>query len=103
MDTVRAVDVVAAERPYNYQLWHDADKIVLRKTQHSGGELEIRSDTCAGALLASVPLRDAADEHGVAHLHASLVRIDGMHPLCFTFTRDAPSPLWMIDTVQLRN
>ncbi|HEX4481267.1 MAG TPA: family 20 glycosylhydrolase [Rudaea sp.] len=103
MDTVRTVDVVAAERPYNYQLWHDADKVVLRKPQHPGGELEIHSDTCAGALLASVPLRGAADERGVAHLHASLMRIDGVHPLCFTFTRDAPSPLWMIDTVQLQN
>lgn len=102
MDSVRVVDVVAAERPYNYQLWHDADKVVLRKPHHQGGELEIHADTCAGALLAFVPLRGSADERGVAHLHATLNRIDGIHSLCFTFTRDAPSPLWMIDTVQLK-
>ncbi len=102
MDSVRAVDVIAAERPYNFQLWHDTAKVVLRKPRHAGGELEIHADTCAGALLASIPLQDSADARGIALLHAPLARIDGVHPLCFTFTRDAPDPLWMIDTVQLR-
>jgi hexosaminidase len=101
-DSIRGIDVVAAERPYNFQLWHDADKVVLRKPARSGGALEIHSDTCDGALLASVSLHGAADERGIAHLHAALARGGGVHPLCFTFTRDAPSPLWMIDTVQLR-
>ena len=100
MDSVSELDVVVAERPYNFQLWHDAGKVVLRKPRHAGGELEIHADTCAGALLASVPL--SADARGVARLHASPTHIDGVHPLCFTFTRDAPDPLWMIDTVQLR-
>jgi hexosaminidase len=103
MNSIRRVEVIAAERPYNFQLWHDADKVVLRKPAHAGGELEVHADTCSGALLASIALHDTADERGVARLHASLTPIGGAHALCFTFTRDAPSPLWMIDTVQLRN
>jgi hexosaminidase len=102
LNAVRSVDVVAAERPYNFQLWHDADKVVLRKPARAGGELEVHADTCAGALLASIPLQGSADERGIARLHAPLMRLDGTHPLCFTFTRDAPTPLWMIDTVELR-
>jgi len=100
--SIRSVDVVAAERPYNFQLWHDADKVVLRKPAHEGGELEIHADTCAGALLASVPLKGSADERGIAHLHAALPHLDGTHPLCFTFTRAEWNPLWMIDAVQLQ-
>jgi len=101
-DAVRSIDIVAAERPYNFQLWHDADKVVLRKPAHAGGELEIHSDTCAGALLASVPLEGSADARGIARLHATLPHTGGTHPLCFTFTRAQWNPLWMIDTVQLQ-
>jgi hypothetical protein len=101
MKSVRSVEVVAAERPYNFQLWHDADKVVLRKPAHAGGELEIHSETCSGALLASVPLQASTDARGIAHLHAALPT-DGVHPLCFTFTRAEWNPLWMIDTVQLQ-
>jgi hexosaminidase len=101
-NSVHEVDVVAAERPFNFQLWHDADKVVLRKPMRVGGEFEIHSDTCAGTLLASIPLQGSADDRGIARLHATLPRIDGSHSLCFTFTRAAWNPLWMIDTVQLR-
>jgi hexosaminidase len=101
-DSIRSIDIVAAERPYNFQLWHDADKVILRKPAHAGGEMEIRSGTCDGALLASVALQGSTDEHGIARLHATLPRIGGVHPLCFTFTRAEWNPLWMIDTVQLQ-
>jgi hexosaminidase len=100
-DSIRSVDIVAAERPYNFQLWHDADKVVLRKPAHAGGELEIHRDTCAGELLVWIALNDNTDERGIARLHATLPRA-GVHSLCFTFTRAAWNPLWMIDTVQLQ-
>ncbi len=103
MNSIHAVDIVAAERPYNFQLWHDADKVILRKPMHVGGELEIHRDSCTGALLVSIPLQGSADERGIARLHAALPRNDGVHPLCFTFTRAEWNPLWMIDTVQLQN
>ncbi len=102
MHSTRSIDIVAAERPYNFQLWHDADKVVLRKPAHAGGELEIHRDTCEGALLASLPLQGSADERGVARLHATLPQGDGVHPLRFTFTRAEWNPLWMIDTVRLQ-
>jgi hexosaminidase len=101
MAKVRAVDVVAAQRPYNFQLWHDADKVVLRKPASPGGELRVYSDSCRGDALASVPLAKAANADGVAQLRVVLPPHAGTHDLCFTFGRATPSPLWMIDTVQL--
>ena len=101
MATVRAVDVVAAPRPYNFQLWHDAGKVVLRKPSSPDGELRVYLDSCRGDALASIPLAAAARADGVASLHAVLARRRGTHDLCFTFDRATRSPLWMIDTVRL--
>ena len=101
MEKVRAVDVVAGSRPYNFQLWHDADKIVLRKPLSPGGELRVYLDSCSGDALASIPLAGAANADGMARLHAVLPARAGAHDLCFTFDRATPSPLWMIDSVQL--
>jgi hexosaminidase len=98
---VREVDVVAAQRPYNFQLWHDADKVVLRKPASPGGELRAYRDSCKGEALVSVPLAKAANADGVAQLHAALPPGEGTHDLCFTFDRAQANPLWMIDTVQL--
>jgi hexosaminidase len=97
---VREVEVVAAERPYNFQLWHDADKVVLRKPASPGGELRVYSDSCEGGALARVPLAKTANADGVARLRVALPPNEGTHDLCFTFDRATPSPLWMIDTVQ---
>ena len=98
---VREVDIVAAQRPFNFQLWHDADKVVLRKPASPGGELRVYRDSCKGEALASIPLAGTTGVDGVANLHAVLPPRGGTHDLCFTFDRAAPSPLWMIDTVRL--
>ncbi|MGH8091456.1 MAG: family 20 glycosylhydrolase, partial [Rudaea sp.] len=98
---VREVDIVAAQRPYNFQLWHDADKVVLRKPASPGGELRIYRDSCKGEALASIPLAGTSSADGVANLHAVLPPRSGTRNLCFTFDRATPSPLWMIDSVQL--
>jgi hexosaminidase len=98
---VREVDIVAAQRPYNFQLWHDADKVVLRKPASPGGELRVYRDSCKGEALASIPLAGTTGVDGVANLHAVLPTYGGTHDLCFTFDRATPSPLWMIDTVRL--
>jgi hexosaminidase len=95
------VEVAAAERPYNFQLWKDVDKIVTRSPTH-GGELQIHLNTCSGETVAAIPLADAVDSHGVARLSTALKPMNGVHDLCFVFTRAAPNPLWMIDTIQLR-
>ena len=99
---VREVDVVAAARPSNYQLCHDADKVVLRKPASPGGEFGVYRNSCKGEALASVPLASAANADGIAQLRAVLPAGAGTHALCFTFDRAQANPLWMIDAVQLR-
>jgi hexosaminidase len=101
LDAVQAVTVTAAERPYNFQLAKDVSRIVKRASLSSGDELQVHLDRCDGEVLAAIPLRNAADKHGIARLQAQLPRHAGTHDLCFAFARAAPDPLWMIDTIQL--
>ncbi len=103
VDLVKAggIDVDAGARPFNFQLWKDADKVVLRKPTSPGGELRVYQDSCSGDALATIPLAGRANANGWAQLKAALPVRLGTHDLCFTFDRATPSPLWMIDTVQL--
>ncbi len=101
LDAVGRIAVAAAELPYNYQLWHDADKVLIRKPENAGGELEVRLDTCDGANIATIALAGAAKADGTAMLETALPRQHGMHDLCFYFTRPSLDPMWAIDTVQL--
>ncbi|HZP65791.1 MAG TPA: family 20 glycosylhydrolase [Rudaea sp.] len=94
------LDVSAAARPYNFQLWTDATKVVLRPPTSPHGELEVHLDTCAGELLASVPLPDAA-ERDTAKFAVSLPARTGTRDLCLTFTRRTWNPLWMVDSATL--
>jgi hexosaminidase len=100
LETVHRVEIAAAERAYNFQLWKDVDKVMTRKPTREGGELEIHVDTCSGPTVASIPLAGAADSRGATRLSAALKTVAGVHDMCFVFTRAAPSPLWMIDTIQ---
>ena len=102
LDAIHHVQIAAAERPYNYQLWKDIDKVVTRPSAHDGPELQIHLDTCSGATVAFVPLAGVVDTDGVARLDAALKSAGGKHDLCFVFARATASPLWMIDTIQLQ-
>ncbi|MGH8041450.1 MAG: family 20 glycosylhydrolase [Rudaea sp.] len=101
LDVVRRIDVAAGERPFNFQLWKDADKVVLRKSTSPGGELRVYQDSCSGDALATIPLAGRVDVNGWAQLKVALPVGLGTHDLCFTFDRATASPLWMIDSVQL--
>ncbi len=102
LDAIHHVEIAAAERPYNYQLWKDIDKVVTRPSAHDGAELQIHLDTCSGATVAAMPLAGATDKDGVARLNTALKSAGGKHDLCFVFARVVANPLWMIDTIQLR-
>ena len=95
----RRIAVAAARLPYNFQLWKDAQKIVVRKPATAAGELQLHLDRCDGALLLTIPLA-AAGGHDTARLEASLPPQQGTHDVCFVFTRPAVDPMWAIDTVQ---
>jgi hexosaminidase len=104
LDDIGGIAVSAAGLPYNFQLWHDADKVVIRKPATAGGELDVRLDTCNGEKLAAIPLAalaGSAESNATAPLRATLPPQHGRHDLCFYFTRPSRSPMWAIDTVQL--
>jgi hexosaminidase len=101
LDAASRIAITAAEIPYNFQLWKDQDKVVVRKPEKPGGELQVHADTCDGELLTAVALVGAASENGVAMLEAPLPRRHGAHDLCFVFTRPTQDPIWAIDSVQL--
>ncbi|MBS0431446.1 MAG: family 20 glycosylhydrolase [Proteobacteria bacterium] len=91
------IDVRVGTVPNNFQLWHDAAKIVTRPAHSIGGELEIHQDTCDGPLLASLPMANVA-RGKLATLHAS-VSARGVHDLCLFFTGRSPEFLHAIDEV----
>jgi hexosaminidase len=99
--TARRIAVSAAVLPYNFQLWTDIDKVVVRPPTTATGELQVRRDSCSGELLGSIGLPDPAQKKDTALLQANLPRGDGVHDLCLIFTRPGVDPIWAIDTVQL--
>ena len=102
LDAIHHVEVAAAERPYNFQLWKDIDKVVTRPSAHGDTELQIHLDTCSGATVAAIPLSGAVDKNGFARLTTALKSAGSKHDLCFVFARATANPLWMIDTVRLQ-
>ena len=50
--------------PFNFQIGHERDKILLRPPATDAGELEVRAGDCDGAVIASLSLAPALDEDG---------------------------------------
>ncbi|MDR3387531.1 MAG: family 20 glycosylhydrolase [Rudaea sp.] len=101
LDNMRRLEVIAAALPYNFQLWKDADKVVLRPGAAPAGELQVRKDTCDGDVLDTIALPAATTRQDTAQLQATLPHGGGVHDLCLFFTRARIDPMWAIDTVQL--
>ncbi|ALN83490.1 glycosyl hydrolase family 20, catalytic domain protein [Lysobacter capsici] len=100
LDGVGAIEVQVGQLPYNFQLWHDTDKIVTRKAVQ-GGALEVRLDDCKSAPIARLPLAAAKRSDGITTLRARLPAHSGRHDLCFVFASGAHDPLWALDAVTL--
>jgi hexosaminidase len=100
LGAVRHVAVAAATLPYNFQLWKDAEKVVLHKPATAAGELQLHADNCDGDLLLAIPLAGAGAGNGTAKFEAALPRRHGRHDVCLVFTRATIDPMWAIDTVQ---
>jgi hexosaminidase len=101
LDAASRIAVSAAALPYNFQLWKDADEVVVRKPSIPGGELQIRLDTCNGEILATIALASAVKTNGTVMLEAPMPQRQGAHNLCFVFNRATSGPMWAIDTIQL--
>ena len=102
LEAAQRIEVTVGQLPYNFQLWNDAKNIVPRPSPLSPqGELLIKRDGCAGALLATLPLAAAAGSPAITKLDATLPASTGAHDLCFVFSARSHDPLWAIDSVQL--
>ncbi len=96
---IGAISVAVADLPFNFKLGADLAKIVLRSPSTAHGELEVRLDSCAGELLASLPLE--SDSVGVSVLTAAIPPHEGPHDLCLSFTARGVEPLTAIAWLQL--
>jgi len=102
LSNVGSIRAAVGQLPFNFQIGDGAKSIPLYKPQKPAGELEVRLDTCDGALLASLPLSPATFNDAVTPLpQAALAPQTGSHDLCLRFTREKIDPIWVIDSVEL--
>ena len=92
--------VAVGNLPFNFQLGADLAKIALRPPRTAEGELEVRADSCAGDLVASLPLARAALSAAVTPLRVNIPPRPGRHDLCLQFTAPGVDPIWAIDWVR---
>jgi hexosaminidase len=119
---VTAIAASVGQIPFNFQVGDAVKQIPLHSPQTPQGELEVRLDSCDGALIATLPLAPAVAQTGVTQLAAArltrstppatsaqgsarnsagITPAADTHDLCLRFTRRAIDPIWAIKTVQL--
>ncbi|MDE2493899.1 MAG: family 20 glycosylhydrolase [Alphaproteobacteria bacterium] len=96
-----SIEAGVGQVPFNFQVGDDIRKIVLLPPQTPEGELEVHLDSCSGERIAVLPLAPAVANDTVTTLRAALAPQQGVHDLCFVFTRRSVDPIWAIDRVQL--
>jgi len=101
LSNVAAIEAGVGQLPFNFQIGADKDKIALLPPKTPDGELEIHRDSCTGELIGDLPLAPAVGNDAVTKLGGALTAPQGVHDLCFTFTRKSVDPIWAVDWVQL--
>ncbi|WP_429242791.1 beta-N-acetylhexosaminidase [Luteibacter sp. 621] len=101
LDGITGVRVEAARLARNYGLAHDQSKVVSYPAKTKNGELEVHQDTCAGPLLASLPLPDGKALGEKIFLQGKLPATGGEHDLCLRITAPITGPLYGLQSVQL--
>lgn len=101
LDGVAHVRVEAARLARNYGLAHEQSKVVSYPSRTPNGELEIHQDTCAGPLLASLPLPPGKAPGERFVLDGDLIRASGQHDLCMRVTAPIDGPLYGLGSVKL--
>ncbi|MDE2499931.1 MAG: family 20 glycosylhydrolase [Alphaproteobacteria bacterium] len=96
-----SIEAGVGQVPFNFQVGDDIHKIALLPPQTPDGELEVHLDTCTGPRIAVLPLAPAVGNDAITTLRATLTPQQGVHDLCFVFTRRSIDPIWAIDWVQL--
>jgi hexosaminidase len=98
---ISSLSVSVGQLPFNFQLGKDISNVVLHPPSTPDGELVVRLDSCAGEIVATLPLTPAVKNTGVTTLEAALTQHAGVHDLCFYFTQATIAPMWAVDWVQL--
>jgi hexosaminidase len=102
LSAVTGIEAAVGQVPFNFQIGADRDKIELAAPRTPAGELEVRAGDCDGALLARLPLAEAAGSQAVTVLAGRFAEPPrAKTDLCFRFTARALDPLWAIDWIEL--
>lgn len=101
LEGMAQLQIELARLPNNYQLAHEAKDVVQRTATTAHGELLIHRDSCAGPLLATLPLPDPATTPRRFVLAASFPKQHGDHDLCLAFTAPGSGPLYAFGELRL--
>lgn len=98
----KTIALQVGQIPFNFQIGADRDKIKFRPPATAAGEFEVRSGTCAGPVIATLPMAPAVSNPGVTRLTAPLK--PGTEPnatLCISYTAKGGDPMWALESVEL--
>jgi hexosaminidase len=101
LDGVTGISIEAARLARNYGLAHEQSKVMSYPAKTANGELEIHQDSCAGPLLASLPLPPGKTLGQRLVLQGALPRTAGQHDLCLRVTAPIDGPLYGLGSVRL--
>jgi hexosaminidase len=88
--------------PFNFSVGDDIKNIRFDPPATAAGELHVRRDSCAGPIVASIPLEAATATSGVADVAGPIAEQTGTHDLCMTFAQNGPDPFWVLDRLTLQ-
>lgn len=94
----RSVAITVGQRPFNFQVGRDREKIRFRPPATPAGEVEVR-DGCKGERIAVLTLAAAARNPGLTRLVAPLSA--PVKELCVTYTARSVNPLWAVERIEL--
>ena len=98
---LRELHAAVTRLAFNFQIGADAAKIVLHPPSTTSGELEVRTDGCAGDPVARLSLAPALTSNGLTVISGMLPRLAGSHDLCLSFTQRKLDPMWVLAWAEL--
>jgi len=103
--SVHSFTAAVGQLPFNFEIGDDIKGVVVNTPSTTHGELNIRLGQCDGPVIASLPLAPAIESQAVTVLPSTPPAAGNKLPargdLCFSFSRNAIEPIWVIDWVQL--
>lgn len=99
---MRRIRVRAARIPYSFRLTAaERDKRRFLPAHTAEGELDIRSGSCQGQVVASAPLPARSTRQGPTDIVTPLRGAPATTDLCIRFTGGTDHGLWVLDQVEL--